>query len=43
MQSNNAVVKFIEEKPCGDQKYAKRKTYLELVAALNCGFIFYTS
>ena len=45
MQSNNAVVKFVVEKPCGYQQYAKSKTYLEpdLVAALNCGFIFYTS
>lgn len=45
MKSNNAVVKFIVEKPCGYQQYAKSKGYLEpdLVAALNCGFIFYTS
>ena len=45
LKSNNAVVKFIVEKPCGYQQYAKSKHYLEpdLVAALNCGFIFYTS
>jgi len=45
MKSNNAVVKFIVEKPCDYQKYSRSKNYLEpdLVAALNCGFIFYKS